>query len=105
MFGLIFGEEWREAGDYTRHLIPWLSLVYLNTPMTVLVNIIGEQDKYLYYEIALLVARVIAISAGKLVFDDALVTICLFAYVSFIFNIYLSYYLFYQSREKYVFNR
>ena len=101
VFKILFGEEWYQAGIYTRYLSPWLFMVFLNTPISSIVNITNRQKEYLIFEVLLLIARSTAFVVGKYYFDDALISIVLFAVVSFIFHIYLSYLFLYKLRRYY----
>ncbi|NNC85672.1 MAG: oligosaccharide flippase family protein [Bacteroidia bacterium] len=45
LFAFIFGEEWREAGDYARYLSPWLLITFIIKPISTIPVIVNEQKK------------------------------------------------------------
>jgi len=49
LFGLIFGSEWREAGDYARILSPWLFLNFIASPLSNLPLILNKQRIFFLY--------------------------------------------------------
>ena len=92
-FGYIFGEDWIEAGIYVRILMPWLFMIFLNTPIMTSVYVNKNQSGLLNYEIALLIFRVLGLVFGALFFEDPRSTLVVFSVVSFFMQIYLSYFL------------
>jgi len=53
-FAALFGENWREAGDYARWIAIWVAMMIANVPTTRIVPVIGFQNLQLAYNIALL---------------------------------------------------
>jgi len=93
VFAFIFGENWRETGKYTQVMIPWLFLMFMNSPITHIVGIMRQQRFYLFYEIALLIARSLALICGALFYNLAMISIALYGFVGFSFNLFLMFYL------------
>jgi len=93
-FSYIFGEFWIEAGVYVRILMPWLFMIFLNTPIMTSVYVNENQSGLLRYEIILLILRVLVLGLGALFFNDPRSSIAAFSVVSFFMQIYLSYFLF-----------
>ncbi len=92
LFVFFFGEEWRIAGNYTQYLIPWLFLVFLNSPLSSIYIVKGKQKEYFIYEIFLLVSRGISLFIGCYFFKDPNTTIFLYGLVGFLFNAFLIWY-------------
>lgn len=94
IFAVIFGENWRSAGDYTRFLIPWLFLVFMNSPITTLIYILKKQKLFLFFEIVLLSSRVMALFLGFVVFANPYISVGLYSTVGFLYNLFLVFYFF-----------
>ena len=92
VFRVILGEEWGTAGIYTRILLPWLFIAFLNVPVSSLSSILYKQKKLFIYSAALLTLRVASIYAGYQYFNDIIATLILFSGVGFLMNIYLLFY-------------
>lgn len=92
MFSFVFGAEWREAGEYTRILVPWLFLGFLNSPISSLILVYNRQKQYLRYEALLLVFRFSSILLGYFIYDSVIVSLFMFMMVGVVFNLYMIYY-------------
>ena len=78
LFALVFGEQWREAGEFARWMAPWLYLVFVSSPLSTLFLVTERQKQGLAFQLLLLVSRVAAIALGAW-FRDLMLTIILFA--------------------------
>lgn len=81
LFALIFGETWRQAGEISRWMTPWLYLVFVASPVSTLLAVTEKLPQALAFQIILLLSRVgaIAISASL---GDLMLTVMLFTIVS-----------------------
>lgn len=81
LFSIAFGEPWRLAGVYAQWLAPWLAIVFVTSPLTIIPAVVGRQGGELLFQVVLLVGRttalVLAARAG-----NAEVAIAIFAAVS-----------------------
>lgn len=102
LFGLVFGEDWREAGSYTRVLLPWLFLMFLNSPITALIAIFERQQIYLLYDALLLASRIGALYLSAVYVGDPLASLAWYGMVGLAFNLGLFFYLLNLSRRTYV---
>jgi len=93
IFGFVFGEKWTLAGEYTRCLIPWLFISFLNSPITSVISAYGKQKMHFYNEIILLIFRFLSLIIGYLIWNDAFMSVLLFGIVGFIYSIYMYFYL------------
>jgi len=93
IFGLLFGQEWKLAGTFTQLLIPWLFLMFLNSPMTYIITILNKQNQLLIYDILLLIFRFIALFVGYKYFGSITYSIILFSLAGVLFNIFLMFYI------------
>lgn len=64
LFSFVFGEEWREAGEYTRYLCLWLLPNFISSPLSTYVLIRGEQRAALLVTICEIVLRLLAVWGG-----------------------------------------
>ncbi|RTL19217.1 MAG: lipopolysaccharide biosynthesis protein [Rhodocyclaceae bacterium] len=69
LFALVFGPEWRQAGEFAQWMAPWLYLVFVSSPLSTLFAIVEEQKQGLAFQIILLAARLLAISVGAWIGD------------------------------------
>lgn len=83
LFGLVFGERWKDSGTYAQWLCPWLFMIFVCAPMTRLPLILGRQGSELIFQIILLVVRGIALIVGGIM-QDVMFTLGLFVGVSFL---------------------
>jgi len=81
LFALVFGSDWRQAGEFARWMAPWLYFVFTLSPLSTLFAVLENQREGLAFQIILLVVRLAAIFVGS-IFLDIGDTIILFAAVS-----------------------
>lgn len=73
LFGVVFGDAWRPAGDYARWLAPWLYLQIVNKPAVAAIPGLRLQRGLLIYEVASTGSKLLALwicwrlAAGDLV--------------------------------------
>ncbi|HLU68514.1 MAG TPA: oligosaccharide flippase family protein, partial [Kofleriaceae bacterium] len=77
LFAVAFGARWREAGEYTRWLAPWLLTVFLAFPLMPLVSVLERQRAGMIFQAVLLVGRLAGLLAGGAA-GDARLAIALF---------------------------
>ena len=92
-FQVLLGNDWSDVGRYTRVLIPWLFIAFLNFPVSSLITILSKQKLFLIYDSILLVFRFLSIYVGFTFFSSMYISICLFSIVGFLFNLFLFCYL------------
>jgi O-antigen/teichoic acid export membrane protein len=64
LFAIVFGEEWREAGEYARILAPWMFLDLIRAPIVQVGSIVRKQQQVLYFSIVSSVLLLVSIFAG-----------------------------------------
>ncbi|MCY9853646.1 oligosaccharide flippase family protein [Vibrio mediterranei] len=87
IFSFVLGDEWYTAGVYSQILFPWIVMVFINSTITHLPNILNLQKKALTFEMYNFVLRVIAIVIGGMIGDEYM-TLALFSMVGFLMLIY-----------------
>ncbi|WP_340004652.1 oligosaccharide flippase family protein [Paenibacillus sp. FSL K6-0276] len=94
IFGIVFGNEWVEAGNIARYLVPWFLMVFVASPLSNVLIVLKKQKQNLIMNVIMLFTRLIAIGIGATVFTDYKSTILLFGIVGFflwyMFSIYIA---------------
>jgi lipopolysaccharide exporter len=88
IFAFVLGEKWRMAGEYSRWLILWLSIMFFNVPSVTFYRIYQKQRVLLAQELSMLICRIVALAIGGACLD-ALQTVQLFSLVSVVFNVWV----------------
>lgn len=81
VFSLVFGKTWLTAGIYAQMLIPWLLLVFINSPLSTLTTVLERQDIEMVFQGSLLAVRLGAMLLGRAI-GGAYAALGLFAFVS-----------------------
>lgn len=85
LFSSIFGARWMMAGTFARSLMLWLLFVFCNLPAVLFARLIRIQRTVFFYDLALLVARVLVLAIGGL-YLSAGNAIMLFSVVGAVMN-------------------
>jgi O-antigen/teichoic acid export membrane protein len=80
LFGFVFGEKWVEAGLYAAILSPWLSLMFVSSPISILTAVIDLQRFSLTFNSLIFIFRGLAIIVGGLQ-ESVLLALALFSLV------------------------
>jgi lipopolysaccharide exporter len=70
IFAFVFGEEWREAGEYSRILAPWFCLDFIRSPISQIPLIVGKIRKMLSFTFAGNMVLISTMLIGGLYFQD-----------------------------------
>lgn len=71
LFAFVFSEEYRQAGEIARYLMPWIFMNFLVSPISAITLIFNKQKQALYITIIDFSARILAIVLGGLFFTYA----------------------------------
>ena len=82
IFAVLFGKEWREAGQYGQWMSLWIAVALANLPTVRVAPVIRGQHLMLVLNILMLVSRILAIVAGATFYGDALSSVILYSIVS-----------------------
>lgn len=85
MFALVFGDSWREAGEFARYMAPWLYIVFVTSPLSTLFSVMERQRLGMAFQAGLLFVRLVAILVGAYWLRALLPTVMLFSLVSALF--------------------
>lgn len=87
LFGIVFGAEWAQAGEYARWLALWFYCAFAAVPSAQAIPILGLQGHFLVYEIAVVILRASALAAGTFIWNSDLAAIILFSIVGVLMNV------------------
>ena len=70
LFAFVFGEEWRDAGQYARIMSPWLFMNFIASPVSHLPLIMNRQRRFFLYSLIGNATIVLSFLTGAWVFGD-----------------------------------
>jgi O-antigen/teichoic acid export membrane protein len=79
IFAFIFGEKWREAGEYTRVLVPMIFLRFTSSPLSYVYYIAGRQKEDLLLHVYMIISSFVSLWVGHLLFTKSLYVILCFS--------------------------
>lgn len=79
LFALIFGADWKEAGEYSRWMSIWLFVVLVTRPIIAAIPALSLQGLFLAFEAIAVLIRVLAILIGYLWIGTALGAVMAFS--------------------------
>jgi O-antigen/teichoic acid export membrane protein len=92
LFGFVLGSQWTVAGQYAGILAPWLLFVFIASPLSVIFAVLERQTVDLFFNILILVSRVVVLVIGGMSGDPYL-TLLLYSITGVIFwgwmNLYI----------------
>lgn len=71
LFALIFGENWRQAGEFARWLLLWHAVGFCNIPSVLIARILRMQRQMLLFDAVTLGLRTIILVIGGMYFSDS----------------------------------
>jgi len=71
-----------EVPGFVQLIAPWLFLVFILSPLGVVISVLEKQKAKLYFDSTMLVARVMVALIGGYIFEDVYMTIYLFSLIS-----------------------
>lgn len=86
LFGLVFGDAWRESGVYMQWLVLWWFMRFVNLPSIMLVPVLNLQRSFLILEATAIVPRFLVIPFAAL-YADTHAAIAGYAAVGFAFHL------------------
>jgi lipopolysaccharide exporter len=88
LFRFVFGSSWYAAGRYSQILAPWFALVFVTSPLSSLLYVLGKQKQNTVIQFILLASRILAVVCGgafRLEFTNSLMVFSLTGTVIWIF--------------------
>lgn len=72
-FAIIFGEEWRRAGEIVTWMTPWFIMQFLSSPLSMSIYVTGHQRLAMVLQVFGLILRICTVWAAYLWVGDAIV--------------------------------
>src|SRR5690606_25977012 len=66
IFVWVFGESWRQAGEFARWMVPWLYLVFVSSPLSSIFSVLEKQKEGMVFQVILFGTRLFALYAGAM---------------------------------------
>ncbi|MCF2857416.1 oligosaccharide flippase family protein [Pseudoalteromonas sp. SMS1] len=90
LFGLVFGEEWKKAGEFAKLLVPIFFFQFITSPITFVFHIAGKQQVDFYIHIFMVIILTSCFLVGYQVYDNELLALQLYSVAySFIYILYI----------------
>jgi O-antigen/teichoic acid export membrane protein len=89
LFGLVFGSEWREAGEFARWMAPWLFVAFLNAPSLTLIKMLRLQAWASRLNFMTLIVRGAGLFFGVYMLQSAVWGVMLFSMAGLLHNVLL----------------
>lgn len=89
IFGIIFGQEWKQAGYFIQIMSPWILLVFIVSPLATIPQIYNKQKKALNIEIFRIILQIAILVGGGFYFsiEITLLTLSLFSSMVILYNL------------------
>lgn len=84
-FAIIFGENWRQAGEFSQYLSPWLFVCLISSPLSSFALVTGMQKKALMITLYETASRVFVLFMGAL-YLGVEITVMMYSAVGFIIS-------------------
>lgn len=81
LFALVFGQSWKEAGEYAKVLSVWIYFVFITSPLTHLLIVYEKHFELILFNIFLFLSRTSVLFIGWWMAKDALTVITVFGIV------------------------
>ena len=82
LFALVFGQLWKEAGEYAKVLSVWIYFVFITSPLTHLLIVYEKHFELILFNIFLFLSRIGVLFIGWWMAKDALTVITIYGIVS-----------------------
>lgn len=100
IFGIVFGPEWEQSGNYAEWLVLWTYAMICNRPAMAAIPVLSKQKNLLTYTVISTSVRMLLMLIVHLAYQNALVTIIFYSSVSAVLNILLVLFTYRQVSEQ-----
>lgn len=88
VFALVFGDAWRQSGEFARWFSPWIILTFVYSPLSSVFSVLKLEKTIMQLQLVLLVLRLCVVGAG-IALGDLLLTVILFGALNFFYYLFL----------------
>lgn len=99
LFAILFGDEWRSAGEFSRWLSIWILVSLSAQPSVAAIPVLNIQGEYLVFEVIALTARFLSLYISYTIDYNALETIRTFALTNFVLDLILIIFVLYKANK------
>ena len=92
-FEFVFGEGWGKAGLFAAILLPWLTIAFLNNPVSWIITVLNKQKTVSMFDLILLIFRFLSIYLAHIFLFDDVFAIAMYSLTGFLFGIFMLFYL------------
>lgn len=93
LFGYVFGSEWAIAGEYSRWLAVWMYFMFMNSPCTQTIPVLGIQKAHLIFTCVTLIIRFFVLGLSYYYFENDIISVAMFSLASASTNIFIILYV------------
>ena len=93
IFAFLLGTKWEISGVYASLIAPWMLMVFVASPISIVFATLEMQEVSLKLNSFLLFIRILSFVIGGLVFKSAMIAIFLYGASGFIYWLYFSFYV------------
>ncbi len=91
LFAFVFGEAWRQSGEYARWMAPWMYWQLVSSPLSTVFAVAEEQHRGLIFQASLFTLQCVAIAYGVYIADlfTAILILSCFSSLGYLLLLYL----------------
>ncbi|AJF08085.1 hypothetical protein GSUB_15325 [Geoalkalibacter subterraneus] len=92
IFGLVFGTDWRLAGDIARWMTPWILFQFISSPLSVVYFVLEKERLGFFFQVSMFLVRLSVVFLGYIYLDFmgtliAFSLVSAFCYISYCYSI------------------
>jgi lipopolysaccharide exporter len=87
IFTFLLGNDWSQTGMFASIIMPWIFLLFIVTPLTIVFEIEKKQFTFASFNFGLLITRVVGLYLGYKIMYDVIYSISFFTIASFVLHI------------------
>lgn len=92
-FEFLFGKGWGKAGVYAAVMLPWISIAFLNRPVSWIITVLNKQRIVSVFDFVLLIFRFLSIYLSYKLLFDGFFAVTMYSLVGFLFGIFMLFWL------------
>ena len=100
LFPLVFGSEWKVAGDYARWMAILMYFKFINVPSVEAIPLLNLQKQFLKYEVVSVIIKVVGLIFGMITWKKDLIAIAIYSITGALLYVCLIGYVIYISKDR-----
>ncbi|RLD52744.1 MAG: O-antigen translocase [Bacteroidetes bacterium] len=98
-FDFFFGKDWGKAGLYAAVMLPWISIAFLNRPVSWIITILNKQKFVSIFDFLLLIFRFLSIYLSYKLLFNGVFAVTMYSLTGFLFGIFMLFWLLRMSKK------